>query len=57
VTEKEKQEPETAPAHSADGTSKSGPSIPESDEAPKDNRSTNSDARETPDKTDGREAA
>lgn len=55
----EKQETETAPApmQRADETTMSGPSIPESDEAPKDNRSTDFDAPEVPDKNDTREAA
>jgi hypothetical protein len=57
MSDNEKQKPEVAPAQRADDTTKSGPSIPESDEAPKDNRSTNSDAREAPDKNDAREAA
>ena len=42
---------------SLEETPKSNQSIPESDEAPKDNRSTDSDARETPGKNDAREAA
>lgn len=48
MSEREKQEPELAPTQKADDPTKSGPSIPESDEAPKDNRPTKSDAPETP---------